>query len=231
MKRVAIIQSAYIPWKGFFDLIGRCDVYVIYDTAAFVKGHWRNRNRVKRAKGDSWLTVPVITAGRLGQPLEEVIVAGSWADRHWSLIQEAYSDTAFFSGESKSIRELYETLASEQLLTKINERFIRWLVRRLSLKTHIVRDRELTFSGDRNERLVDLCKSLNATRYLSGPSAKSYLDAAMLERAGITVEWMKYGPYPLYTQPHGEFEHNVSILDTLFCTGPEAPRFIRPIAK
>jgi hypothetical protein len=230
LKRVAIIQSAYIPWKGFFDLIGRCDVYVIYDTAAFSKGRWHNRNRVKRPKGDSWLTIPVVTADKLGQPLEEVTVAGSWADRHWSLLHEAYQDTTFFSDESRSIRELYEALASERLLTKINERLIRWLARRLSLKTRIIRDRELTFSGGRNERLTDLCKSLNATRYLSGPSAETYLDTAMLERAGITVEWMQYGPYPVYPQPHGEFEHSVSILDTLFCTGPEAPHFIRPIA-
>jgi len=231
MMRVAIVQSAYIPWKGFFDLIRRCDVYVIYDTAAFSKGHWHNRNRVKRPEGDSWLTIPVITADKLGQPLEEVTVAGSWADRHWCLLQEAYEDATFFSAESRSICKLYQALASERLLTKINEGFIRWLSRRLCLKTHIIRDRELKFSGDRNERLVDLCKSLNATRYLSGPSAKTYLDAAMLERAGITVEWMQYGPYPVYPQPHGDFEHNVSMLDTLFCTGPGAHRFIRPIAK
>ncbi|MEA2943536.1 MAG: hypothetical protein QOD09_4065, partial [Bradyrhizobium sp.] len=70
--RVAIIQSSYIPWKGFFDLIGRCDEYVIYDSRQYVKRHWHNRNRIKTANGVEWLTIPVVTRGRFEQPIEQV---------------------------------------------------------------------------------------------------------------------------------------------------------------
>ena len=218
--RVAIIQSCYIPWKGFFDLIGRCDTYVIYDTVDFSKGHWHNRNRIKRIGGDPWLTIPVKTANRLGQPMDEVTVAGQWADRHWSMLEQSYRRSPYFASEAPAVRDLFQHLSGETLLTTINETFIRWLSSRLGLPTKIVRDRELSFSGDRNEKLIALCQSLGATTYLSGPSAKGYLDTAAFARAGIAVEWMIYGPYPEYPQPHGPFEHQVTVLDTLFCCGP-----------
>jgi hypothetical protein len=226
--RLAIVQSCYVPWKGFFDLIGRCDVYVIYDTADFSKGHWHNRNRIKRAEGNPWLTIPVKTAHRLGQPLDEVMVAGPWAESHWSTIERAYAGTSFFATESGAILKLFEALSTELSLTRINELFLRGLANRLGLKTRIVRDRELAFSGDRNERIVALCSAAGATTYLSGPAAKGYLDVEALCNAGVSVEWMTYGPYPEYEQPHGPFQHHVSVLDTLFCTGPEARNFIGP---
>src|SRR5262245_58691386 len=109
MKRVAIIQSSYIPWKGFFDLIGRCDVYVIYDSMAFSKGHWHNRNKIKRDRGKSWLTIPVNTAHRLGQPLDEVTVMEGWAERHWKIIAESYNSSAHFKTEAGELKKLFQS--------------------------------------------------------------------------------------------------------------------------
>jgi WbqC-like protein family len=228
MKRVAIIQSSYIPWKGFFDLIGRCDAYIIYDSAGFSKGHWHNRNKIKRDRGSPWLTIPVKSADRLGQPLDEVSVADGWAERHCDIIAQSYKGTAYFKTESAELKRLFESLAREPLLTTINEACLRWLSQRLGLKTEIHRDRAFSFSGDRTERLVQLCKAVGASNYLSGPSAKEYLDVRQMELASISVEWMTYGPYRIYPQPHGDFVHEVSVLDTLFCTGPEASKFIAP---
>jgi hypothetical protein len=232
VKRVAIIQSAYIPWKGFFDLIGRCDVYVIYDSVAFSKGHWHNRNRIASCDGrNPWLTIPVKTAGRLHQYIEDVVVAKPWAEQHWSILRTAYASAPFFHTESAAVHDLFQALAAEPFLTKVNEGFLRWLCQRLGLATTIVRDRNFSFSGDRNARLIDLCKTLGADTYLSGPSARDYLDMESFQRAGIAVEWMVYGPYLPYTQPSGTFLHEVSVLDALFCLGPDAARFTRPIVQ
>ena len=62
--RVAIIQSSYIPWKGFFDLVGRTDLYVVLDGAQYVKRHWHNRNRIMTPGGPIWLTIPGDTKSR-----------------------------------------------------------------------------------------------------------------------------------------------------------------------
>ena len=228
MKRVAIVQSSYIPWKGFFDLISRCDVYVIYDSAAFSKGHWHNRNKIKREQGSAWLTIPVKTASRMGQPLDEVAVVEGWAERHWESIAQSYNKSAYFKEEAGELQGLFESVAHEPQLTNINETFVRWLSQRFELNLEIVRDRALSFSGDRTERLVQVCKAVGATHYLSGPSARQYLDVKQMELAAITVEWMTYGPYRTYPQPHGDFVHEVSVLDTLFCTGPEIRHYIAP---
>ena len=230
MKRVAIIQSAYIPWKGFFDLISHCEAYIIYDSVAFSKGHWHNRNKIKREHGSPWLTIPVKTADRLGQPLDEVSAVPGWAERHWDIIAQSYASAEYFKTESGELKQLFESLAREPLLTRINETFLRWFTRRLGLKTEILRDRTFALSGQPTERLVQLCKAIAATHYLSGPSAKEYLDVRQMEVAGLGVEWMQYGPYRTYRQPHGGFTHEVSIVDTLLCTGPYVQEFIAPSA-
>jgi hypothetical protein len=219
LKRIAIIQSSYIPWRGFFDLIGRCDLYVIYDTAAFSKGHWHNRNRIKRASGDSWLSIPVKTANKLGQPMNEVEIAKNWAERHWSIIKEAYQAAPFCKAEADDIEAIFAQVAEEASLSKVNEALLRWVVGRFGLKTEIRHDREFEFGGDRNQRLVDICTGARATHYLSGPSARDYLNTNLFSEAGITVEWMQYGPYPEYRQLHGAFDGAVSILDVLFNCG------------
>jgi len=220
--RVAIIQSVYVPWKGFFDMLNRCDVYVIYDSSEYSKGHWHNRNRIKRAAGSPWITIPVKTSGRLGQSIDDVEVSGAWAEKHWTLLTESYHNTRFFAAESKELKSTFEAVSSERYLSVINATFLRFIAARLGLKTRIVVDREFTFGGERTDRLVQICSALGATRYLSGPAAKTYLNEDLFTEAKISVEWMSYGRYATYPQPHGEFEHGVSVIDTLFCCGHEA---------
>jgi hypothetical protein len=220
--RIAIIQSCYIPWKGFFDLIGRCDEYVIFDRAQFVKRHWHNRNRIKTARGCEWLTIPVVTKGRFTQPIDEVEIAAPWADQHWRAIELAYRRAPFFEEFSPVVRGWYERAAKERLLTNVNAPFIEEIARLLKLGTRIVRDTAYEGEGRKTEHLLAIARAAGATHYLSGPSAKDYLDEAQFEAAGIKVEWMDYSFYPAYPQLHGDFEHAVSMLDVIFNTGPDA---------
>jgi hypothetical protein len=54
-----VLQSSYIPWRGYFDLIHDADVFVFYDDVQYTVNDWRNRNRIKTANGVVWLTIPV----------------------------------------------------------------------------------------------------------------------------------------------------------------------------
>src|SRR3546814_20829484 len=81
-------------------------------------------------------------------------------------------------------------------------------------------------AGNRNERLASLCRQAGASSYLSGVAAKSYLDESMFSQAGVTVEWMSYEGYREYGQPHPPFDHYVSVLDLIACTGPDARGFL-----
>jgi hypothetical protein len=225
--RICIIQSCYIPWKGFFDLIGRCDEYVIYDSAQYVKRHWHNRNRIKTANGIEWLTIPVVSKGRFEQPIDQVEIEKPWADKHWRKIELAYQRTPFFEQLAPTVKAWYERADREARLTDVNAIFLRSIAGLLGLGTRMVGDAAYPAQGVKTERLLAIARAAGADHYLSGPSARDYLDESMLRAAGVTVEWMSYEGYPEYPQLHGGFEHAVSTLDLLFNTGPEAPRYLK----
>jgi hypothetical protein len=225
--RICIIQSCYIPWKGFFDLIGRCDEYVIFDRMQYVKRHWHNRNRIKTANGVEWLTIPVVTKGRFEQPIDEVQIEKPWAEKHWRAVELAYKRAPFFEHFAPTLKQWYEQADREILLTNVNELFLRNVAGLLGITTRIVRDSAYPAAGAKTTRLLGIARAAGADRYLSGPSARDYLDEAELASAGIATEWMSYQGYPEYNQLHGGFEHAVSILDLLFNTGHEARRYFR----
>lgn len=190
--RIAIIQSCYVPWRGFFDLIGRCDLYVMFDQVQYVRRHWHNRNRIKTAAGVEWLTIPVVSKGRFEQPIESVEIEKPWAEKHWRAIELAYRRAPFFDSLAPLVQGWYERAAKQQLLTEINAIFLREIASMLGLATRIVRDTAYPAQASSSERLLAIVRAAGADCYLSGPSAKAYLDEPLFADAGITVEWMNY---------------------------------------
>ena len=154
MKRIAIIQSAYVPWRGFFDLIGRCDEYVILDTVQYAKRHWHNRNKVMTAGGPVWITIPVATKSRFEQPIQEVRVSEPWAEKHWRTIAFNYRRAPHYERWRRAWRPLFEAVRKEMYLTRINERFLREIATMLGLKTKITRDTVYAPTGIKDGTLV-----------------------------------------------------------------------------
>jgi hypothetical protein len=233
MKRVAILQSNYIPWKGYFDIISSVDEFILYDEVQYTKNDWRNRNVIKTQQGTQWLTIPVRHTGRFGQPVDAVRLAdASWTKKHWASLAQAYARAPFFEALAPAVREAYEACRDEEYLSAVNRRFIRLVADLLDLPARIVSSRDYAVTGDRNERLVELCRRAGADAYLSGPAARDYLDENLFADAGITVSWMDYSNYPEYPQLHGPFVHGVSVLDLLFCVGPaEVSAYMRPVSR
>lgn len=226
-KRVAIVQSNYIPWKGYFDLIARADEFVLYDDVQYTRRDWRNRNRVKSRDGIRWLTIPVGVKGRYDQRIRDVVVSDSgWADMHWRILTQDYARAACFREVAPLLEQLYDAAARIQHLSGINEMFIRGVCDFLGIRTPLRQSSEFALADGRSERLLDLCRQLHATTYVSGPSARRYLDEDLFRLAGVHVEWMDYAGYPEYPQLHPPFEHHVSILDLLFNVGERARAYM-----
>jgi WbqC-like protein family len=221
-KRVSIIQSAYVPWKGFFDLINRCDEYVVFDQVQFVKRHWHNRNRIKTPGGAQWITIPVLSKSRFEQPICEVEISEPWAEKHWRTIETNYRHALFFKSEGPRIKEWYEKAEKMERLSEVNRFFLNKIKDALALEVTITSDANYPAVSKKTDRLLAICKAAGATHYLSGPSAREYLEVDIFNKSGIAVEWMNYGPYSEYRQINGAFEHNVTILDALLNLGPEA---------
>jgi hypothetical protein len=227
MKKVAIVQSNYIPWKGYFDLIGLVDTFVVYDDVQYRKNHWHNRNLIKTHQGLNWLTIPVSKAEGAFQRIDSIRIARPFAEKHWKAISQAYSRAPFFSTCSPWLAALYEDAGDRNLLTDVNMLFIKEISARLGLRAEFVWSRDLGAGDDRTGRLVAICSKLGATHYLSGPSAANYLEVSKFTAAGIKVEWMNYGNYREYPQLHGVFQHAVSIVDLLMNAGPDAHAYMK----
>jgi hypothetical protein len=226
MKKVAILQSNYIPWKGYFDIIKMADVFVVYDEVQYTKNDWRNRNQIKTANGLSWLTIPVIQKS-LNQKINETFVSQSnWNKKHWNSITCNYSKAPFFEQFEDYFKQIYSQIQTQNL-SEINQIFIKKINEILNIRTEIVDSRDLNLVGDKNERLIDAVKKLNGTHYISGPAAKSYIDLNKFETESIQVEWVDYNGYPEYSQLFGAFKHNVSILDLVFNEGSNANNFLK----
>lgn len=226
-KKVAILQSNYIPWKGYFDIINSVDEFIVYDEVQFTKRDWRNRNLIKTPQGTMWVTIPVNTKGRRQQKISETVISDSnWGKKHWNAITLNYSKTPYFKILAPLFEEAYLN-TSFYYLTDINNRFIQIINNFLGIKTKITQSAQFHFEGDKTEKLVSICKQAGASEYLSGPAAKNYLDNDLFAKENIKVSWMDYSGYPEYNQLYPPFMHQVSILDLIFNEGENATRFMK----
>jgi len=228
-RSVAIVQSCYIPWKGYFDLIASVDEFILFDDRQFTRRDWRNRNRIKTPQGSQWLTIPVETKGRYHQRIDETVIGDpDWAAQHWKTIVHNYAAAPYFPDYRERVEALYES-ATAPRLSVVNRRFLEAINGLLGIPTRLSWSTDYEAEGARTERLVSLCRAAEATHYLSGPSARSYLDEAAFAEVGIEVSYFDYDGYPEYEQLHPPFDPAVTILDLIFNTGPDAPRYMKAV--
>jgi len=225
-KRVAIVQSSYIPWKGYFDLINGVDEFILYDDLQYTRRDWRNRNRIKTPDGAAWLTIPVKVKGRYYQKIRETEVSDrGWSDRHWKTICLNYARAPWFKDIGSVLHDVYRRCRDETHLSSINFQFLQAISAMLAIKTRITWSMDYDLVEGRTERLVYLCRQAGASEYLSGPAAKAYLDETLFSDHGIRVCWMDYGGYGQYRQLFcPPFIHEVSIIDLMMNEGPEGAK-------
>lgn len=226
MKRVAILQSNYIPWKGYFDMINMVDLFIFHDDLQYTHGDWRNRNLIKASNGLKWLSIPCgINEKRL---IHEVQLTNfSWQRDHWNLIVENYRKAGYF----KIYRSFFEKIYLGQKwknLSDLNQHIIMSISREILGINHIQFDdsRNYKLTKKNAERVNELLLKCKADTYLSGPTAKSYLPENFMKNE-IILEWMDYSDYPEYNQLYPPFAHNVSIIDLIFNEGENAIKFMK----
>jgi hypothetical protein len=226
MKRVAILQSNYIPWKGYFDLIASVDEFIIYDEMQYTRRDWRNRNQIKTPQGLQWLTVPVIAKGKYYQKISETEIEGDeWAKTHWRTITVNYKRAPYFNEVSKWLERFYLPPYAIYL-SNLNRGLIVAICDYLDIETKITNCTEYEIVDGKTERLASLCAQAGGTEYVSGPSAKNYIDEGVFEKIGVCLKWFEYGGYCQYPQLWGDFVHEVSIIDVLFNCGKSSRRYM-----
>jgi hypothetical protein len=222
-KRVAILQSNYIPWKGYFDLIADVDEFVFLDDVQYTRQNWRNRNRIKTSSGAVWLTIPVGTS--IDRRICDVTLPPDWAEAHWHQLLTWYSSAPHFETYRPGLEEIYLGRAWATL-SELNQHMIRAIAAWLGIPTRFRDSREFNVTSRNQDRVLDLLAAVEADTYISGPAARAYIDEERFSAAGHKLIWKDYSGYPEYSQFYPPFEHAVTILDLLFHTGPGAPHYI-----
>jgi hypothetical protein len=228
-KKIAVVQSNYIPWKGYFDLIAAVDEFILYDDMQFTKNDWRNRNKIKTSNGPSWISVPV--GQDISRRIRDVVLPNqTWQKNHWRTIELNYRRSPYFHEIADWVEPLYISQTYTHL-SALNRQFIVTICRYLGITTVISNSWDYQLIEGKIERLVDLCVKAGGTEYISGPSARNYLDERVFAEAGIKLTWFDYQGYPEYPQLWGDFIHGVSILDLLFNCGKVTPQFMRYVCR
>jgi hypothetical protein len=232
MTTTVILQSNFLPWRGYFDLLRRCDLFIVLDMVQYTKNDWRNRNRIKTPTGPAWLTIPVHHKLSSGSAIDATSIADPrWVNTHIKTIKQNYSRAPCFNKEAPPLFDQLRSLAKEERLSIINTRLLAYMQERIGIGTPVVNcvdilPRDALVRMDPSERLLALCRECCATRYLSGPSAKAYLKTTIFDAAGIEVSWISYENYPEYPQLWGTFEPRLSIIDLLLNVGASAASYI-----
>jgi hypothetical protein len=224
---VSILQSNYIPWKGYFDIIAKSDVFIFHDDLQYTKNDWRNRNKIKTENGLKWLTIPCGTNEK--RLICDVELDNSmWQKKHWEFIKDSYKNSPYFS----VYKNLFEEIYLEKVwvkLSDLNQYMIKMIsVDILNIKSTIFQDsRTYCLTKKKEDRVLELLDKVKANEYISGPSAKNYLNEEKFIDKNIKLTWMDYSDYKEYNQLYPPFEHGVSILDLIFNEGENARSFLK----
>ena len=225
--KVGAIQSSFIPWRGYYDFIASVDVFVFLDDVQYTARDWRNRNKIKTPKGIEWITVPVVHGKRdLLVSEAKIDYSQGWIKKLRGSWTANYGRSGFFS-ETVELLAGIETARYESL-SSLNIELTKRVCDYLCITTPLIASSDLSLVGTKTDRLIDLLKKLNATTYLSGPSADGYLDKGAFHRNGIRLEYKSYD-YDPYPQLWGPFEGAVTVLDLIANCGPEAKSHIRSL--
>ena len=223
-NKVIITQSNYIPWKGYFTTMRDATHLVLYDDMQYTRRDWRNRNKIITTNsGPAWLTIPIDVKGKYHQKINEARVKDtSWPQDHWNRIQHNYRKAPCFKEYSKYFEDLYlKEFSTYVYLSDINKVLLKKCIDLLGIEIEIIDSREFSLRGDRTEKLVNICKDLNADEYFTGPAAKNYMDEEAFTKKGISVTYYDLNNFPEYKQMWEGFSHNVSILDMFFNLGDD----------
>jgi hypothetical protein len=226
---VGILQSSYMPWVGFFDMLDRVDVFVFHNDLQYDKS-WRNRNRIRTAGGDGWgwLTVPVGLDSGFRTQLDRVRVSYDqpWNRRHWNLIKSHYLKAPFFKSWSEPYREILMDRKWE-LLVELNSAVVAVAMEQLGIECRMVYSESLNLGATaKNERIVAICDGLGADTWMANSACRDYVDPGVYQQAGVTVVYQDY-EHPVYSQRHQPFISHLSFLDLIFNHGPDSLAIIR----
>ena len=226
---VTIMQPAYLPWLGFFDRVLRSDLLITLDHVAFPVGNrdkFVNRNRIRTAQGWTWLTIPIRHVKGQRQAINQVEIASDrrWQVKHWRSIESCYRRAPFFDLVAPDLWSIYDSPWTR--LVDVLEALTSVLFKQLGIAVPARSSALMNVVGVKSELVFNLCRAVGASRYISGPFGREYLDRTVFDKANIELSFHDYR-HPFYTQKFPNFEPYMSVIDLVFNHGPSSLDILR----
>ena len=222
--KAAIIQSNYVPWKGYFDIIHEVDAFVFLEDVQYTRRDWRNRNKIKTPGGIKWISVPIIRGTNLMIYETKIDYSQDWREKHKKTIHHSHASCEYYDNYKEDIFGIYTK--KYETISELNIAAIKKISALLGIETVFVNSKDLNTSGTKDDKLIEICQKVGADHYISGPAARDYIVKDKFEKGGIVLEYKDYSEYPEYKQLWGEFNHFVSVIDLIFNCGEKAPDYI-----
>lgn len=224
MVTVAIHQPQYIPWLGYFDKMDCADVFVYLDNVQYIKNEFKNRNRIKSARGSIWLTVPVNY--RFPEEIMEVTISQRerWQHKHWQSLISNYQKAPYFNNYREVFSNIFDRPWTH--LSKLSIYMTEKLKDLLGINTKTEIASLMNVPGEPTDRLIAICKNFHATRYLAGADSQKYMDFDCFRKAGIKVIVQEFH-HPKYKQLFGDFVPYLSVVDLLMNHGEDSLNILR----
>jgi hypothetical protein len=216
-------QPAYLPWLGYFHKIALADVFVVLDAVQFEKNSYINRNKVKTANGEAWLTIPVEMKGHLSRTIADVRMqtAGQWKKKHWNTLLMNYKKASYFNRYADFFAQYYAQ-EGDSLADFVNASF-HFFLNELDIAPSVRKLSELGVASHKQELIIDLCKTTGCDEFVFGALGKDYADEETFKNNSIAIVFQEYR-HPRYQQLWGEFVPYMSVVDALFNLGAERTR-------
>ena len=218
----------YLPYPGVFNKMKNVDIFVFLDDVQYSEGYFYNRNKIKTQNGALMLTVPLKKSS--DKNLKEIKIENNifWQKKHMRSIIVSYEKADHFKNYREFFEEVYNVNTKWEKLHDLNVKTLLFFMEQLNIDIPFYFSSELLKNHSPvmgTERLVEICKELDAKIYLSGIGGKDYIEKKLFEESNIGLEFQKYVPKE-YKQLFGDFIPNLSIVDLLFNVGEGACKFI-----
>ena len=224
MKTVVVMQPYFFPYLGYFQLAAASTVFVFLDDVAFIKRGWINRNNFLVQNRAHLFSVP-LQAPSINRQIATTLVAEdpNWQIQMLRMLENAYARAPFRNDILVLVKQVlslpYRSIgdlaaASVRAVCAHVGMPVTW---QTSSENHP--QNRLTGT----ERIIDICRTLNATCYVNAPGGKDLYDPGEFARSGIELRFLR-PVLPPYSQAGGAYVSGLSIIDVLMFNPPDVVR-------
>jgi hypothetical protein len=166
--------------------------------------------------------VPVFSKGHFDKNISDIEINNNedWAKRHYKAIALSYARAPYWKQYKNFFEDLYLDRSWNKLVD-LNEYMLKWFLVELGLNVEFYSMTDFSFEGKKSDLVLDMCKKMNADKYIFGELGKGYADVVAFTASGVEPFFQEY-IHPNYKQLHGDFVSHMAIIDLLFMYGGDS---------